>query len=69
MGENSRIDALEERAAFQDRAIEELNGVITDQWKLIDTLRRRVERLEAEFAEIEISARDGAAVDQKPPHY
>lgn len=64
-----RIAALEERVAFQDRAIEDLNTVVTDQWQLIDTLRRRIERLEAEFAEIETSARDGAAVERKPPHY
>jgi SlyX protein len=69
MGEGTRIDALEERAAFQDRAIEELNAVITDQWKLIDTLKRRIERLESEFAEIEISAREGSTVERKPPHY
>jgi SlyX protein len=69
VSDTDRINALEERVAFQDRAIEDLNAVITDQWQLIETLRRRVDRLEAEFAEVELSGRESNAVERKPPHY
>ena len=42
-----RIDALEERVAYQDEAIETLNQTITKQWAQIDALTRQL----AQFGE------------------
>lgn len=69
MSETARADAIEERLAHHERAIEELNAVITDQWKLIDRLGRRLERLEGEFADMETAVRDAGLTERKPPHY
>ncbi|KKB12971.1 protein SlyX [Devosia geojensis] len=64
-----RIEALEVRVAYQEQAIEDLNTVITDQWKVIEALQRKLARLEEELAEAELSARAGGAVERPPPHY
>lgn len=69
MSEMARADAIEERLAHQERAIEDLNAVLTDQWKLIDRLSRRLERLEGEFADMETAVRDAGIAEPKPPHY
>jgi Uncharacterized protein conserved in bacteria len=64
-----RIEALEVRVAYQEQAIEDLNAVITDQWKVIETLQRKLARLEEDLAEAEIAARAAGTVERPPPHY
>lgn len=63
-----RIETLEELAAFQERAIEELSGTVADQWKQIEALRRELGSLGAQLAEVEA----GTSMPQReppPPHY
>jgi len=62
-----RIDAIETRIAYQDHTIEELNAAITEQWKTIDILTRKLAMLEEQV-------RAGAyiadpATEKPPPHY
>lgn len=64
---NERIDALETRIAYQDQTIEDLNAAITEQWKTIDLLTRKLSMLEEQV-------RSGAfiadpATEKPPPHY
>ena len=66
-GLNTRIEALEVRAAYQEQTIEALNTTITDQWKRIDDLSRQVARLADRLQEAE--AREQPAPSEKPPHY
>ncbi len=61
-----RIDELEIRAAHQDKAIADLNDVITAQWKQIEALERQLRRLNDEMQALEASE---APPIQKPPHY
>lgn len=65
----ARLDALEERIAHQDQAIEDLNETITSQFKLIDTLKRDLGRLTDEMREMEQSANAPAGREPPPPHY
>jgi SlyX protein len=65
----SRIERLEERSAFQEHAIEELSETITDQWKLIDALKRDVKRLTDELKEVEDNMAQGERREPPPPHY
>ena len=64
-----RIDALEIRIAHQDQTIEELNAAVTEQWKLIDRLERRIAMLTERLAEAEQSAGDAPPADSPPPHW
>ncbi|ACT59955.1 SlyX family protein [Hirschia baltica] len=61
----SRLDALEMRIAYQDETIEELNTTVTQQWKLIEKLKREIERVEESVA----SNADTPAAHKPPPHY
>ena len=67
--DTSRIDALEIRIAHQDATIEELNAAVTEQWKLIDRLERRIAALNERVAEAEASAGSAPAANKPPPHY
>ncbi len=66
---NARIEKLEERAAFQENAIEELSDAVTDQWKLIDALKRDTQRLGNELKEVEGNLAQGEQREPPPPHY
>ena len=66
---DARIDALEEKIAYQDQVIDDLNTAVTDQWKEIDTLKRLVANLLDEVKEMELAARATAGREPPPPHY
>ena len=54
------------RIAHQDKAISELNEVITSQWRAIDALQRHVRELKEEFRNV-VPPRAGQ--EPPPPHY
>ena len=62
---DDRIEDLEIKMAFQEKAINELNQVLYDQQKTIDRLTSMVEML--------MKDRDGqngpGPANEKPPHY
>jgi SlyX protein len=65
--QDERIEALETRIAYQDQTIEELNAALTEQWKTIDLLTKKL-------ATIEEQVRSGSyiadpATEKPPPHY
>ncbi|WP_172124164.1 MULTISPECIES: SlyX family protein [unclassified Devosia] len=64
---SARLEALETRVAFQDQTIEDLNATITEQWRVIDGLTRRLTVLEEQV-------RAGGFIadprsEPPPPHY
>ncbi len=63
----SRITALEERIAYQDQTIEELNGTVMALWKEIEGLKRQLARLGEQLEEV--SADLPQQPDRRPPHY
>ena len=66
---DARIDALEEKIAYQDQVIDDLNTAVTDQWREIDTLKRLVASLLDEVKEMELASRTTAGRERPPPHY
>ncbi len=62
-----RLTALEELTAHQSKTIDELSEQLTEQWQLIERLKRALERLGERLETIE--AGGGGAPVTKPPHY
>ncbi len=62
-----RLDALETRIAYQDQTIEELNAAVTEQWALIEQLRRKLEQLEQQVLSGSFIADPSS--EKPPPHY
>ncbi|RUT35114.1 SlyX family protein [Arsenicitalea aurantiaca] len=66
---DERIATLETHIAYQDQTIEDLSAALAAQWKAIDALQRRLDRLVEDIAEAELAARDGTRTEPPPPHY
>lgn len=64
---NQRLERLESRIAFQDQTIEDLNGVITEQWAAMEQLRRRLGVMEEQVRSGSYIA--DPANEKPPPHY
>ena len=66
--ENSRrLEKLESHAAHLERLVEQLNGVIIEQGKLLDRLKKEVQRQSTAMQTLELERIK--ANNQKPPHY
>ena len=65
----ARIDALEMRSTFQDETIEDLNKAIVAQWKEIEALTRRLNRLDDRMEASEQRADLAGLPEPPPPHY
>jgi SlyX protein len=67
MTDSDGIVALEERIAYQDQTIEDLNATILDLWKEIEGLKRQLGKLGDELSTI--AADVPQAPEPPPPHY
>jgi SlyX protein len=66
--ENSRrLDRIESHVAHLEHQVEELNGVVIEQGKLLDRLKREAQRQSAAMHTLELERIN--ANQQKPPHY
>ncbi len=63
-----RITALEETVAHQGKVIEELSGELAEQWKVVEQMRAKLERLTDRFLALEEQALEAPPVT-RPPHY
>jgi len=66
--EDDRIARLEEHVAHQANTIEELSDQITEQWRVIEQLRSKLDRLTERFLTLEEGSLEAPAVT-RPPHY
>jgi uncharacterized coiled-coil protein SlyX len=64
--DESRLLKLEEKVAYQDKLIAELNDVVVSLHRTTDALKNRIEAVERELRS-ELGARD--MPNEKPPHY
>ena len=64
---NDRITALEETIAHQGKTIDELSEQLTEQWKVIDRMKRMLERLGERLENLDTGT--GEVPVTKPPHY
>jgi len=64
---DARITALEELTAHQAKTIDELSEQVTEQWKVIDRMKRMLERLGERMETMESGGNEVPVT--KPPHY
>lgn len=63
-----RILCLEETIAHQARMLEDLSSELADQWKIVEQVRAKLDRLTERFLSLEEQALEAPA-NTKPPHY
>jgi SlyX protein len=63
-----RLTLLEENADHQSLTIDELSAQIAAQWKVIDHLQVKLDRLTEQFRTLEDAALEAPAIT-RPPHY
>lgn len=68
MNGEARLTKLEMLAAEQERTIEELSGQIAEQWKEIETLRKKLDLLTSRLGEVEANTASDVPVP-RPPHW
>lgn len=66
---SERLDALEEKVAFLERAVNELSDVVARQQKELDLALDRNQRLMDKIAALESDYGPSATAYEKPPHY
>ncbi len=66
--ETERIARLEEHVAHQANTIEELSDQIAEQWRVIEQLRAKLDRLTERFLTLEAGSLEAPAIT-RPPHY
>jgi SlyX protein len=65
MSQEARITELELRLTHQDKALADLNDMVTAQWKKLEAMERHLRRMDEE-----LQALDATDVPvTKPPHY
>jgi SlyX protein len=68
MTDRNRIDLLEEQIAHQTRTIEDLSEQLVEQWRIVDQIRSKLDRLTERFLSLEETTIDAPAIT-RPPHY
>ncbi|WP_273719088.1 MULTISPECIES: SlyX family protein [Bartonella] len=53
MSDENRLIELETKLAYQEKFIEELSRVVTDQWKSLDEMSKKVDVLARRFSDLE----------------
>ncbi len=66
---SERLDAIEEKVAHLERALNELSDVVARQQKELDRALERNQRLLDKIAAIESESGTSATAYEKPPHY
>ncbi len=64
----ARITQLEETIAHQAKTIEELSDQLTEQWKVVEQVRAKLDRLTERFLNLEEQSLETPAIT-RPPHY
>lgn len=66
--QTDRITQLEETIAHQAKTIEELSDQLTEQWKVVEQTRAKLDRLTERFLSLEEQSLEAPAIT-RPPHY
>jgi SlyX protein len=65
--QSRRIDKIESHVAHLEHQLEQLNGVVIEQGKMLDRLRKEIQRQSTAMQTMELERIKSN--QQKPPHY
>lgn len=65
--DSTRLDKLETHVAHLEHQVDELNAVVVEQVKLLERLKKEVQRQSGAMQTLELERIQ--ANNQKPPHY
>ncbi|TCU18452.1 SlyX family protein [Rhizobium sullae] len=66
--ETGRITKLEEMVAHQAKMIDELSDQLAEQWKVVEQMRTKLDRLTERFLSLEEQSLEAPPIT-RPPHY
>jgi SlyX protein len=66
---NERLTELEVRVAFQEKTIQDLNEVVTQQQRQIDRLAQELEAMKSRLAALALALVIPQEDEKPPPHY
>ena len=66
---DDRLQDIETTLAHQDKVIADLSDVINDQWKVIESLKRKLLETNNKVDELENNAGGNDQANVKPPHW
>jgi SlyX protein len=66
---NKRLTELEVRVAFQDKTIQDLNEVVTNQQRQIDRLAKALEAMKSRLSGLAPAMVMPQEDEKPPPHY
>ncbi len=66
---SERLEAIEEKLAHLERAVNELSDVVARQQKELDRALNRNQQLLDKIAALDSEAGASATAHEKPPHY
>ncbi len=69
MSSDNRLETVETKLAYLEQTVETLNQTVTEQWHVIDRLKRQIGDLTSRLQDAEARAESGAAPEPPPPHY
>ena len=69
MSEDSRLDEIEMRYAFQEDQIRQLDEVVRELGDEVLRLKRELKQLRAQMSELSPEGKPNSLEDEKPPHY
>jgi uncharacterized coiled-coil protein SlyX len=67
----NEIASLQEKIMYLEKHVEEQDGEIYRQARLLENCLKKIEKLESRFDAVEASNSSGSEMpaDEKPPHY
>ncbi len=65
---NDKLENIEITLAHHEQQLQDLNDVITDQWKQIELLNRRLDKALGKIEQLE-SGQDVDVPVDRPPHH
>jgi SlyX protein len=69
MSEENRLTEIETTLAHQDKVIADLSDVMNDQWKEIQSLKRKISETNNKIDELESNSGASDESNVKPPHW